>query len=517
LLKPQPPIEFIPLRRSSRDNASTLTVNTSARLQTILGFGGALTESSASVFAKLTPDVQERFLEAYYGPTGHRYTLARTHIASCDFSLGFYSYHDVKDDFAMSAFNMSHDYELLIPFIKRVKAKVDATQAALGGAPFRLVSSPWSPPKWLKTCQDYTCTISCGLRDEEADQPFRTAYATYLSKYLSEMAGAGVKPWAITPQNEPAACKSLMESTSFTKESERDFIGGQLGPTLRRDHPDVKLLAFDHNKDHVATWASAILGKGASSASFTDGVAFHWRARAALTASPVRTEGAWGHAPSSRGRYASHDYFGHLQAVHDAFPDALLLATEATEAKDEGHYLHNQSWAKGEHYGHVILGDINHWAQGWIDWNVLLDREGGPTHPGPKECEGVVKCGDDAMMIADTAFREAGPAGRFVPQVFYFYMGHFSRFVPAGASRVALRNPLDKSGNGGDAKGKADGSLEAIATLSADGERVSVVVMNRNDAPIAFTLEDAATGRAAALTVNAHAIHTYQYPAAASA
>lgn len=54
--------------------------------------------------------------------------------------------------------------------------------------------------------------------------------------------------------------------------------------------------------------------------------------------------------------------------------------------------------------GQVILGDLNHWAQGWIDWNILLDMDGGPTHPGPGECEGLIKCGDDAMIIADTTF-----------------------------------------------------------------------------------------------------------------
>ena len=37
-------------------------------------------------------------LEAYYGPTGHRYTLGRVPINSCDFSLDSYNYDDVPDD-----------------------------------------------------------------------------------------------------------------------------------------------------------------------------------------------------------------------------------------------------------------------------------------------------------------------------------------------------------------------------------------------------------------------------------
>lgn len=29
-----------------------------------------------------------------------------------------------------------------------------------------------------------------------------------------------------------------------------DFIRDYLGPVLREDHPDVKIMAFDHNRDH---------------------------------------------------------------------------------------------------------------------------------------------------------------------------------------------------------------------------------------------------------------------------
>lgn len=122
-----------------------------------------------------------------------------------------------------------------------------------------------------------------------------------------------------------------------------------------------------------------------------------------------------------RRRYSSHDYFEHLQAVHEAFPDTILLATEATEGKDIGHYTPDkQDWSKGEHYGHVILGDLNHYSTGWIDWNILLDLDGGPTHPGPDECEGLVKCGDDAMVIANTTFDSHSITDTFYPQAFYW-------------------------------------------------------------------------------------------------
>ena len=53
--------------------------------------------------------------------------------------------------------------------------------------------------------------------------------------------------WAITPQNEPEFA-APWEACAFNATYERDFINGYLGPTLKQYRPDVKLLAFDHNK-----------------------------------------------------------------------------------------------------------------------------------------------------------------------------------------------------------------------------------------------------------------------------
>eukprot|EP01065_Artemidia_motanka_P033548 TRINITY_DN40543_c0_g1_i1.p1 TRINITY_DN40543_c0_g1~~TRINITY_DN40543_c0_g1_i1.p1 ORF type:complete len:529 (+),score=174.18 TRINITY_DN40543_c0_g1_i1:61-1587(+) len=447
----------------------SVVVDTSTRYQTIEGFGGALTESAAYVVRSMNGTTQQAIFDAYYSEEGHRYTMARTHIASCDFALGYYSYQDVDGEFDMKSFNMSRDHQLLIPLIQEAQKAVSAA-----GGQFKLVSSPWSPPKWIKTCDSLMCPEipgSCGLKKEEAGKPYRSAYALYLSKYLAEMEANGIKPWAITPQNEPQACKITMESTSISADEERDFIRDQLGPMLKKQHPSVKLLAYDHNKDNIVKWANTILGDNAT-APYVDGVAFHW--------------------------YSSHDYFDHLDAVHSQFPGTMLLATEATEGKDIGHYKTNQSWEKGEHYGRVIMGDLNSFASGWIDWNIILDMKGGPTHPGPKECEGVIKCGDDAMLIADTQYPHKDTVEAFYPQVFYWYMGHFSRYVSPGSVRVGAANGAAGVG---------------VFTAVTPDKQVVVVAMNEGDAAESFTLFDKASSRGAEVTLPPHSIHTYWYSA----
>lgn len=118
-MSPQIPLPFAPGGAPPDPNV-TLVVDRSVVLQPILGFGGALTESSASVFAKLSAEAQERVLEMYYGEDGIRYTFARTHIGSCDFALEPYTYQRQLGDYNMTTFNMSRDHQLLIPFIQRV-------------------------------------------------------------------------------------------------------------------------------------------------------------------------------------------------------------------------------------------------------------------------------------------------------------------------------------------------------------------------------------------------------------
>jgi O-glycosyl hydrolase len=57
----------------------------------------------------------------------------------------------------------------------------------------------------------------------------------------------GVDVWGVTVQNEPEAAQPW-ESCIYTPETTRDFVAEFLGPQLKRDHPEVKIFAFDHNK-----------------------------------------------------------------------------------------------------------------------------------------------------------------------------------------------------------------------------------------------------------------------------
>ena len=62
---------------------------------------------------------------------------------------------------------------------------------------------------------------------------------------------------------------------------------------------------------------------------------------------------------------------------------------------------------RAERLAHDVLYDINNWAQGWIDWNLLVDSKGGPNHQG-NVC--------DAPLVTNVNFTDINVQ----PKYFYF-------------------------------------------------------------------------------------------------
>ena len=71
-------------------SAEVIEVNTSAKYQTITGFGAAFTDASVLALRALAPGAAEHLLRSYWGPTGLRYSTGRIPVASTDFSTSVY-------------------------------------------------------------------------------------------------------------------------------------------------------------------------------------------------------------------------------------------------------------------------------------------------------------------------------------------------------------------------------------------------------------------------------------------
>ena len=338
-LSPTDKLAFKPFGQPLESQISVF-VDPSKTFQSFIGIGGAITDAAAETFAKLPKDKQGEILKAYFDPQeGIGYTLARTNIHSCDFSSGSYTY--VKEnDKELKSFSVDHDKQFRIPLIKRAMAATNGT--------LKLFASPWSPPAFMKSNNDM-------LHGGKLKPEYYQAWANYYAKFIKAYKREGIPVWGITIQNEPMATQRW-ESCIYTAEEERDFLKKYLGPTLRRERlSDVKVIAWDHNRDLIYQRACTMLNDP-EAAKYVCGIGFHW------------------YEPWSGGEMM----FDNVRLVHDTFPDKHLLFTEGCAEAFKTERIND--WTLGERYGYSMIHDFNCGTVGWTDWNILLDERGGPNH-----------------------------------------------------------------------------------------------------------------------------------------
>ena len=404
--------------------------------QTLLGIGGAITDASAEVFATLAPQDQERLLKAYYDPKrGIGYSLARTTIHSSDFSSASYTYVQ-EGDATLDTFSVAHDRAFRIPLLRRA--------IAAAGGHLTLFASPWSAPAFMKT--NGSLLQGGRLKPEFAD-----AWARYFTLFIRAYEKEGVPVWGVTVQNEPMATQRW-ESMIFSAEDERDFLKNHLGPVMARAGlGDRKIIVWDHNRD-LMTQRARVIFEDPDASRYAWGMGFHWY--------ETWAGGAPMHA--------------NVGTVHQAWPDKHLLLTEATVEGFDPARL--QSFANAERYGASLINDFNQGAEGWTDWNILLDEKGGPNHVG-NFCF--------APVHADTR------TGEFTFTPSYWYLGHFSKFIRPGARRVEAASSRS--------------NLLTTAFANTDGQ-LATVVMNQTDQAVDYNFF---VGKdEARLSIPAHAIQT---------
>ncbi len=351
--------------------------------QEIKGFGGAFTESAGYCFGQLSETAQEQFLDAYFSDGGLRYSIGRTHINSCDFSLGNYAYVEDAADTEFQSFSLEKAENYVLPLLRRAQERAGRT--------IRLHAAPWSPPAFMKTNGEMN-------HGGKLKPEYRTAWARYLARYIKEMRKEGFEIWYISPQNEPDA-KQTWDSCLYTAQEEKEFIRDYLGPVLEQEGlADVHILIWDHNKEVMFDRADAILSDEAASA-YISGVGMHWY---------------------------TGDHFDAISLVKEKYPGKEVLFTEG--CVEYSRFDPNRILQQGEMYAHDILGDLKHGANSFCDWNLLLDAKGGPNHVGNF-------CAAPVMLTGDGKDFEKQPS--------YYYIGHFSRFIQPGAVRIATTQYSD--------------------------------------------------------------------------
>ena len=89
-------------------------------------------------------------------------------------------------------------------------------------------------------------------------------------------------------------------------------------------------------------------------------------------------------------------------------------------------------------------------AAGWVDWNLVLDETGGPNWAG---------FSSDAALIVNATGDE------FYKNPMFYGLGHFSKYVPEGSTRIGFQVTNDNE-------------LSGTAFVQPDGKK-TVILLNR--------------------------------------
>ena len=348
----------------------------------------------------------------------------------------------------------------LVPMIK------DALLTSEDG--FKILASPWTAAPWMKDNKEW---VGGKLLPKYYD-----TWALFFSKYIDAYKEQGINIWGFTVENEPQGNGNNWESMLYTPDEMTNFVMNHLGPKLESDgHGDKIILGYDQNRAGLKEWVDSMY-KNKETSKYFDGTAIHWYE-------------------------STYEVFpNELQYAHNKAPHKLLIETEgcvdsevpawkdnnwywSKEATDwgwdwasaESKYLHPK-YAPVNRYARDIIGCLNNWVGGWIDWNMVLDRQGGPNW---------FKNWCAAPVIVDPDADEV----YFTP--LYFVMAHFSKYIRPGAEVIGVENENNQ--------------LQITAAQNPDGTIV-VVVFNEGDREQNFNLQ--ISDKSIVIKINAQALQT---------
>ncbi len=167
--------------------------------------------------------------------------------------------------------------------------------------------------------------------------------------------------------------------------------------------------------------------------------------------------------------------FNNVAKVKETFPNKELVFIEGCKELFNLDSVNN--WSLGERYGHSMINDFNAGTAAWMDWNVLLDEQGGPNHVG-NFCFAPIHANLKTNKLIYTNA--------------YYYIGHFSKFIKPGAKRIGVASSRE--------------FLQSTAFINPDG-KVVLVVMNSSPNKVKHIIW--IKGVTAEAESEAHSISTY--------
>ena len=471
--------------------------------QTMLGVGGSFTDTTVYNLERMSEKNQRIFWNQYFGDKGSQYTMTRITIGSADFSTKFYDYcHDpsLEDDKNGKASRNNkkpdpgifinpedpaegykgidtvdlkwfklheRDTEHIIPAIKKANTFVAKYADKDSDFPnekkqLTILAAPWSPPAWFKHGGQRPGGTALGglwqallgeLEKHSVKEEYYPAYAKYFSKYLHAMKDSGIDIYSISLNNE-AQNHPAWEMCLWSQDAAKKFIGKNLGPMLVNDgfkptagKGGVRLAVWDWDRpdfghaDGFKKWTNGVLGD-AEAKKYIDGIAFHWY-------------GGLGNAGASWGR--------EFNLLSDAKKNHKVQLWASEACQENGPVL--REWFPASRYIYDMINCFENGAECWIDWNLLLDENGGPTHEVSNKCH--------APVHVDTKGNDDPADDVLIFNPCYYILKRMSREVRPGSKRIETESSLYTGFNGDiyhTAFKQSDGSISLLVGNIPNGD-----------------------------------------------
>jgi glucosylceramidase len=223
-----------------------------------------------------------------------------------------------------------------------------------------------------------------------------TAFANYFVKYLQAYKAAGVSIDYISLQNEPLYITTSYPSMGMSAANQLTLLRDYFLPALTSAKLSTQVFVYDHNWDTPSYPETVLTDPTVSASAQVAGTAWH----------------GYGGAPGAQ------------QIVQNLFPAKGAWMTEHSG----GTWVSDQFTSDFMEITHVLRNA----GKGYVKWSLALDQNLGPDLT---QDAGLGGCNTCTPIVTVT-----NPAGAITKTVEFYTLGHYSKFVLPGATRIYSSN-----------------------------------------------------------------------------
>ncbi|XP_055318420.1 lysosomal acid glucosylceramidase-like [Sitodiplosis mosellana] len=377
-----------------------LEIDPSDEYQEIKGFGGGYTGAVTYLVDKISANLRNCLYNSYFSQSsGMAYTRLRISIGGTDFDISPWAYNEYpQNDTKLSNFTKLDERDLM-----RNRQLKELAQIS-GNKKVKYLAAAWSPPIWMKANKKWY-----GLANNQIFPEYYQTWANYHVRWLELMQNDGMNIGAISTGNEPIVGKQnfLFEETMWNITKHAKWIAENLGPTIRNSKfSDIEIHGFDDSRKFVNDWVDEMQKVNPDAFDYLSAIQFH------------------GYTDNSTNPEI-------LDEIQSKFSDKDIWYTEmcfgvkVANPPIGGPRL--GMWSRAEELIKIMFENFLHSTNGWYDWNLIVDEDGGPNNA--LGGLGVT----DAPIILNKNLTV------MYKQPMFYVLAHFSKFITPGSVRIDAR------------------------------------------------------------------------------